>query len=94
MFDEEGWKTVRPLLLQCDADRERLRREGSPVGGIKAEVIRLDRERMKQRPELGVKFSEELLHHRLSAIGPDCGKCGKPLRTPKAKICAECGEPR
>ncbi len=30
-------------------------------------------------------------HHRASAYGPPCGGCGKPLRTPEARFCAECG---
>lgn len=30
-------------------------------------------------------------HHRASTFGPPCGNCGKPLRTPKAKFCSECG---
>ncbi|MGJ8592870.1 MAG: hypothetical protein ACSHXF_10000 [Aquaticitalea sp.] len=35
-----------------------------------------------------------IMHHSLDQIGPDCENCRKPYRTPKAKLCAECGNKR
>ena len=33
-------------------------------------------------------------HHVRALYGPLCRTCGKPLRTPRARVCAECGRRR
>ena len=35
-----------------------------------------------------------IMHHSLDQIGPDCENCGKPYRTPKAKLCLNCRNKR
>jgi len=32
-----------------------------------------------------------IMHHRIEDFGDDCPNCTKPLRTKKARYCAECG---
>jgi len=50
-----------------------------------------------QVKESGIDYFAELEalkkgnQHALSRLGPDCLDCSKPLRTPRAKFCAECG---
>jgi hypothetical protein len=41
--------------------------------------------------EFGETEPNAILHHRIAQFGPACENCGKPYRTPKATLCAACG---
>ncbi len=57
-----------------------------------------DRSRILGRYRELTGFSETnpnaVWHHVSSLHGPPCAFCGKPLRTPRAKMCAACGAKR
>jgi len=54
-----------------------------------------DRERILKRYCEVTGFEETnsnaVWHHVVSLYGAPCSSCGKPLRTPRARICAACG---
>lgn len=53
-----------------------------------ASYVSITREEAPSHPNVSVHF---VMKHRLSRLGRACLECGKPLRTPRASICAACG---
>ncbi|HEY0685212.1 MAG TPA: hypothetical protein VGD45_22935 [Steroidobacter sp.] len=94
MLDDEEWSRVRALLAPMQTIKDVRERHGVPLGdALKLaswEALHLYREI--------TRFSETnpnaLWHHQIAIYGAPCTACGKPLRTPRAKRCFECGEPR
>lgn len=96
MLSEAEWEPMSVALSGVIGEIQRYRAEHG-VGldeafkrsfGIEA----LDPyERMTGMRETNVNA---IWHHRLSMYGPPCAHCGKPLRTPQAKLCAACGAMR
>ncbi|MCW0400024.1 hypothetical protein NB688_003555 [Xanthomonas sacchari] len=93
MFDDEEWEAMGPALSESIDDIKELRREAG---------ISLREALAKPHGQRALKLHQELTgqtepnlnviwHHRLSIYGPPCRACGKPLRTPRAKLCAACG---
>jgi len=93
MLDEEEWAEVEALLSNAIEQIKRYREEH----GVSLAEARRDgygKEALERYFKItGFRETnpEALWHHRLSLYGPPCGACGKPLRTPQAKLCAACG---
>jgi hypothetical protein len=95
MLDETEYAEVRAVYDSCRraAKSYRSRRAASLDQTALAELYR-PVQQAYARITGAVEAPDHLLKHRLAAYGPACQRCGRPLRTPKARQCAACGEPR
>ena len=94
MLDEAEWAQVHALLSVSIARLQeyRLVHAASLPEAMRHVVV--GREALaKYREFTGYDEANvnALQHHRASLYGPPCASCGKPLRTPRAKLCAACG---
>jgi hypothetical protein len=94
MLTEEEWQFIDPISMF-----EQIKRYREETGCSLAEAYRNKAgyhalaayESLTGFPETSPLA---LMHHRLKLLGPLCHICGKPLRTPMANFCAECGTSR
>ena len=95
MLDEDEYVEIRALYSEgIRATKEYRQRwnaslENTPV----AELYRPVRTKYKELTGIDEPKLETIMHHRLSRYGPPCRHCGKPLRTPQAKLCGACMHP-
>lgn len=96
MLDEQDYAEISALYGTC-AESVKRYREGTEAP-LKSTPLRKIFGPMLDRYEALTGFKETnpnaVMHHRLSLYGPPCQHCGKPLRTPKAKLCGSCMAPR
>lgn len=93
MLDEHEWERLAPHLTDAIQQIKRYR-EAHGVSIAEARAAGYGQEALKIYYEItGFRETnpDALWHHRLSLLGRSCSCCGKPLRTPSAKLCAECG---
>lgn len=96
MLTEDEWHEVAPLLSNAVAQIKEYRAlhqcslAEASVKGFGQEAL-IAYERITGFKEMN---PNSLYHHRLSLYGPPCHACGKPLRTPQAKYCANCSVER
>ena len=96
MLEEHEWPDIAEALSE---GLRTIKRERQETGKTLQEIDRTPRfQKALDLYESITEFRETnpnaLWHHRVSIYGPPCHNCGKPLRTPKAKLCAACGARR
>ena len=96
MLTEQEWAELEPLINQVILDIQNYRKQFN-CSLEEAYHANFGKSALKAYEEI-TGYTEEnfnaLWHHRTSLYGPPCQNCGKPLRTPKASYCAECGAAR
>ena len=93
MLEEHEWKQVEPYLV-TGIEQIKQYREKYHASLGEAKATGYGKEALKIYNELAALTRPIQTHcgtHRLSEFGAPCSSCGKPLRTPTAKHCAECG---
>jgi DNA repair exonuclease SbcCD ATPase subunit len=93
MLDEQEYAEASRLHGECTKAIKELRQQCDvPLASAGThERYRPLRERYEQLTGAAGCDENEIMHHRLSGLGNPCRVCGKPLRTPRAKLCAACG---
>jgi len=95
MLDEQEWDQLGPYLTNAIEQIQAYRQKtGAPLSEARTHAFDAALEKYFELTGYRETNADALWHHRLQMVGPICSKCGKPLRTPAAKFCAECGEVR
>lgn len=94
LLTDAEWTEIAPLL----EGRIRKIAEYRRTQGVSLNDARRDEPFGQQALDLYQQFTGDRLDHpdelfavRLARYGAICPQCGKPFRTPKAKLCAACG---
>lgn len=93
LLDEDEWTEIVPLLREAFRDIKGYR--SKTHAELSEDLERSQAIPALQRYKEMTGFSETninaIWHHRRANYGDPCPDCGKLLRTPKAKLCPECG---
>jgi hypothetical protein len=96
MLDEDEFFSVQALYSGgIKATKEFRQKWGIALEGVPIDdLFRPVRTRYEELTGMKDCHQNAIMHHRISLYGPPCGQCGKPLRTPKAKLCGACMHPK
>jgi len=93
MLNEKEWAHIEPLLVEGVRDikeyREKTHAELSEALSMNQGLAAL--QTYKDMTGFVETNINAIWHHRRANFGNPCTQCGKLLRTPKAKLCPECG---
>ena len=91
MLDETEWAKLEPLLkeyvVKVKEARKNMSLDDAHRQGLDVPALKLWF-RLTGHREANIM---NVWHHRVALYGPPCVECGKPLRTPKSRLCAACG---
>jgi hypothetical protein len=92
MLDEDEFAEMWRLYGGgMKATKEFRQKWGLPLEGIQRELrFKPLLDRYEQLTGMKETNPNAVMHHRLAQYGPPCKRCGKPLRTPRAKLCGAC----
>jgi hypothetical protein len=92
MLDQNEWKRIGANPIE--AIKEYKEKHGVSLAAAKENAPKEILLRYKELTGFEETNVNALWHHRVELYGPPCHVCGKPLRTPVAKRCVECGTVR
>lgn len=96
MLDEEEYAQIAALHCKTLQTVKEFRRK--TAAALNSSNVKARFESVCAKYEELTGFNESnvnaIMHHRIALYGPPCHICGKPLRTPTAKLCGNCMAPR
>ena len=93
MLDEAEWQEIEPLLVEYMGEIQRYREEHQVFLPDALDAVPATVPLAKYLELTGVSalHVNKIWEHRASLFGPPCKNCHRPLRTPRASFCANCG---
>ena len=94
MLDDEEWSSFKPLLTDMLRGlKDYRRRTGANLAEAeaKSQGVRTATQRYLELTGEPIGNYAHLWYVGMSGYGRLCSDCGKPFRTPRARMCAECG---